>query len=85
VAQADSTALGGDYPAAHWGKDEVFDDAYTLSLPPGLQPARYDVFLGLYHSMTGARINATVDGVAVPDHAIAVGSVAVPPGSPPAP
>jgi hypothetical protein len=57
IAGADGQPGGGELPTSTWATGEQYLDAHTLRIPPGAQPARYEV--GVYLLDTGRRLPAT--------------------------
>ncbi len=77
AATGDSPPLGGSYPTSAWSNGETIDDLYFLTLPPGLAPGRYPVWIGLYDPATGERLPVTVEGELQPNGVYLAGWVEV--------
>jgi hypothetical protein len=54
--QADAQPLSGEYPTSFWGRGEIIQDSYVLSLPPQAPPGDYSIELGMYLLATGERM-----------------------------
>jgi len=79
LATGDSPPLNGRYPTRVWAVGEVIQDAYTFVVPGGLVDGRYPVWLGMYDSVSGARLPLIVAGEGQPNQAYLVGWVTVNP------
>ncbi len=55
AAQSDAPPVGGQAPTTSWIAGEIVADRRELSLPAGLPPGEYRLFVGLYDSFTGER------------------------------
>jgi len=76
--QADAQPLGGDYPTSFWGRGELIQDSYLLSLPPQTPPGAYKIEVGMYLLATGERLPVKdAEGVRVPGDRIPLGPVQV--------
>jgi hypothetical protein len=62
VAQHDQPPLAGAYPTSLWDPGEIIADTITIPLPADLPPGEYQLVIGLYDLLGGARL-------AVPDSA----------------
>jgi len=61
LATGDSPPLQGDYPTSRWEAGEVIvSDDYALTVPDGLDPGRYAVFVGMYDPPTLQRLPVRV-------------------------
>ncbi len=56
VAQTDAPPADGGLPTARWLPGEVLEGVLHLSLPSGLPPGTYRLWLGLYNPSTGGRL-----------------------------
>jgi hypothetical protein len=56
VMQADHPPAAGQYPTSLWDPGEIIPDHFSLPLPPGLKPGRYQIVLGWYEPGSGARL-----------------------------
>jgi hypothetical protein len=56
VSQGDAPPLGGRWPTSLWLPGVALDDAHTIPLPADLQPGTYQLLVGLYDPVTGARL-----------------------------
>ena len=65
-AQADT--LG--YPVSSWIQGDVVIQWFDLTLPPDIPPLEYQVKVGMYDLITGARLAPTVEGVPLPEGVI---------------
>jgi hypothetical protein len=54
--QTDAQPLGGTYPTSFWGRGELIQDRYVLSIPPQAPPGDYSIGLGMYLLATGERL-----------------------------
>lgn len=77
LATGDSPPLRGDYPTRAWGNGETIDDSYTLTIPAGLGPGRYPVWIGMYDPATGVRLPLKVGGSRQPNDVFLAGWVEV--------
>lgn len=66
LATGDRPPLNGDYPTSAWEPGEVIADYFEIIVPPGIEPGRYPVWLGLYDSQSLARLPVLLDGEAQP-------------------
>ncbi|MEW5985407.1 MAG: glycosyltransferase family 39 protein [Chloroflexota bacterium] len=58
VAQADGPPLAGWYPTSWWAAGEVVVDRRVFPVPRELSPGRYELVVGLYDPLSGARLGA---------------------------
>ena len=65
VAQRDSPPAGGRRPTSWWLPGEVLADQYRLDLTE-VEPGSYQIEVGMYDPVTGARLPLTVGGVRQP-------------------
>jgi hypothetical protein len=56
VAQMDGPPVAGSYPTSLWDSGEIIPDTFTLTLPPGMARGKYQLAVGLYDPLTGARL-----------------------------
>jgi hypothetical protein len=56
AAQVDGVPRGGRYPTTAWSQGESFDDPYQLALPNHLPKGNYQIEIGFYDPVTGARL-----------------------------
>jgi hypothetical protein len=56
VAQMDGPPVTGSYPTSLWDSGEIVPDTFTLTLPPGMEQGMYQLAVGLYDPLTGARL-----------------------------
>jgi 4-amino-4-deoxy-L-arabinose transferase-like glycosyltransferase len=78
AAGFDGPPVLGDYPTTLWAPGEIIVDAHPLELnaqPPG----RYYFLVGLYNPATGERLPAFGPNGPLPDYAVNVGEITVPP------
>jgi 4-amino-4-deoxy-L-arabinose transferase-like glycosyltransferase len=75
-AQYDSIPGGGLLPMTSWRVGEEVRDHFGIALPAGLPPGKYEVRIGIYHPVNGARLPVTRGDDAGPDY-IVVGHFAV--------
>jgi 4-amino-4-deoxy-L-arabinose transferase-like glycosyltransferase len=54
--QWDSTPVGGAYPTSGWLPGEIVEDHYDVLMGRDVPPWKYDIFVGMYDSLTGARL-----------------------------
>lgn len=76
LATGDRPPLDGDYPTRAWGNGETIDDDYRLTIPEGLAPGRYPVWVGMYDA-AGVRLPVTVEGELQPNNVYLAGWVEV--------
>src|SRR5579859_385572 len=80
AGQADAPPQDGLNPTTAWLPGEVVADTAQITLAPGAQPGRYDLWLGFYDPATGARVPAAdAAGQALPDDQVALTQVTVQP------
>lgn len=73
IAQQDGIPVHWTRPFATWRQNEVLLDAYTLSLPEGIDVNQTSLRIGLYHPDTGARVPVFVrSGERLPDDAVVI-------------
>jgi hypothetical protein len=77
VAQGDREPWAGAYPTDAWLPGAPAADTYTLALPPDLPPGDYQLVVGLYDPLTGARLPLLTDGQPGGD-SFALGPITVP-------
>jgi hypothetical protein len=56
VTQADGPPAAGRYPTSLWDTGEIIPAEFTMTLPPNLPPGTYQLAVGLYDPLTGARL-----------------------------
>ncbi len=61
-AQHDSPPRDGALPTILWAPGQIVRDSVRLALPPGLQPGRYELLVGLYDSATLQRLPVSGGG-----------------------
>ena len=69
IAGADAPPVGNYYPTSLWQDGDVIDDVHRLPLPPDLPAGEYQVVVGLYDPLSGARLqraDGAGDFVAIP-------------------
>jgi hypothetical protein len=54
--QWDSTPVGGNYPTSGWLPGEIVEDHYEVLMGRDVPPWKYDIFVGMYDSLSGARL-----------------------------
>nr|MDA8219848.1 DUF2079 domain-containing protein [Dehalococcoidales bacterium] len=84
AAQKDSPPLGGRLPTTFWLAGDSIADEYLVSLPRSLAPGKYEIEVGLYEPVSGARVALTDASGQQSDHLI-LGSIEVKAGSAEAP
>lgn len=62
-AQADTIG----YPVSSWIQGDLVIQWFDLSLPPDAPPLEYQVKMGLYDVLTGARLTPVAEGAPLPD------------------
>ncbi len=77
LSTGDSPPLGGAFPTSAWRNGETINDLYFLSIPAGLPPGRYPVWIGLYDPAGGQRLPVTVEGELQPNGVYLAGWVEV--------
>jgi hypothetical protein len=72
VAQADHEPDEGWFPTNYWQPKDVIDDAFSVTLPAGMDPSQMDLQVGMYDPQTGARLAAVnlADGQHYQDDAV---------------
>jgi hypothetical protein len=65
VSQGDGPPLDGRWPTLLWLPGVALDDVHRVALPAGLHEGPYDLLVGLYDPVTGARLPASSGGDAV--------------------
>jgi hypothetical protein len=77
-AQMDTEPVGGSRPTMSWQVGETIDDRYGLLLPATIPPGEYIIEVGMYDSMTQARLPVFDEkGGRVQDDRIILGSAHV--------
>ena len=77
---ADREPFGGRFPTAAWQPGYRVRDCFAYMLPTDAQPGTYQVFTGLYDSVTGARLPVTDgDGNPIADGAIPLAEITLAP------
>ncbi|MCA9899449.1 MAG: glycosyltransferase family 39 protein [Anaerolineales bacterium] len=68
LATGDAPPVQGDFPTNLWRTGDWVDDTHTLPLPPDLAPGSYQILVGLYEPVSGARLQLAAggDSVAIP-------------------
>ncbi|MEZ4594740.1 MAG: glycosyltransferase family 39 protein [Chloroflexota bacterium] len=68
LSTGDAPPVQGDFPTNLWRSGDWIDDAHTVPLPPDLAPGSYQILVGLYEPMSGARLQLAEggDSVALP-------------------
>jgi hypothetical protein len=69
IAGADAPPVGNYYPTSLWQKGDVIDDVHWLPLPSDLPAGEYQVVVGFYDPLSGARLQRADGGgdfVAIP-------------------
>lgn len=56
VASGDAPPLNGDYPTGLWEAGESIIDPKSIQIPADIEPGTYQIFVGLYDPITGARM-----------------------------
>jgi hypothetical protein len=75
--QRDSQPQNGDAPTTSWITGEIISDAYSIPVQADAPPGEYDIEIGMYSQLSGARLPLTNDtGQAIGDYLI-LGRVAV--------
>ncbi len=75
--QVDRLPLDGDLPTTAWVPGQVVPDAYSIAVDPSAPPGQYQIEVGLYDPVSGARLSVTsrhgrVLGDAVPLRTVTV-------------
>jgi len=60
--QQDHPPMSGTYPTSRWIPGEHLEETYRITIPQQLDSGTYDIWLGVYHPVTGERL-ATTNGV----------------------
>lgn len=76
VATRDGDSGDGFYPLTAWRPGDVIIDERTLDVPPGADPAKLLVEVGLYDRVSGQRARVLANTQAVIDNAILLGGPA---------
>jgi len=76
-AQNDSVPANWNRPTTGWVAGEYISDEHTLTLPNGLPPGGYTLFVGLYDPQTGNRVPGAGPGAGA-DNQVNVGRVSFP-------
>ncbi len=77
AAQGDGPPTGGFRPTSSWREGEIIVDERQLLLPADLAPGRYELWTGLYHPDTGARLPAFSAGQRQADDRVLLGTLTV--------
>ncbi len=74
IAQSDDDACLGLLPMSTWLPGDVIREQRIISLPDPVEPAQYEIRLGVYNRASGARLTAALpDGQPLEDDVIVVG------------
>jgi hypothetical protein len=76
-AQRDQAPLNGSRPTNGWVAGEYLTDVHDLVLPPDLPPGDYQIAIGMYDPVTGARLAAIGPDGRTQDDRILLGTVTV--------
>lgn len=69
LAQRDSVPAAATRPTRTWLPGEVIADAYTIPLPPDMQPSQTaDLWVGMYNPADGIRLPVTTDNLLVSEN-----------------
>ncbi|MCL4261786.1 MAG: phospholipid carrier-dependent glycosyltransferase [Anaerolineae bacterium] len=77
LATGDNQPVGGQYPTRVWAAGEVIADQYNLTIPAGLAPGHYPVWIGMYDAETGERQPLVVAGERQPHDMWQIGWIEV--------
>ena len=77
VFQRDKLPLNALKPMTRWEMGETLRDPYTALVPAELPPGSYQVLVGVYDPITGARRPATLGGARVADDAVPIATVQI--------
>jgi 4-amino-4-deoxy-L-arabinose transferase-like glycosyltransferase len=76
--QKDNPPVGGTYPTSQWRAGETIVDRYYIILKPETPPGDYRLVVGVYNSVTGARLAVTGEARRLlSDHRILLAGVRV--------
>jgi 4-amino-4-deoxy-L-arabinose transferase-like glycosyltransferase len=56
-AQDDSWPLAGGHPTTRWLPEQMVVDRHVVEVPTNTPPGRYQIYVGLYDALTGARLS----------------------------
>lgn len=77
-AQMDSEPVGGARPTTSWRVGETIDDRYGLLIPRGTPPGEYLIEIGMYDSVSLARLPVFDEtGARMPDDRVILGAARV--------
>ncbi|MEM8858737.1 MAG: hypothetical protein AAGD96_10480, partial [Chloroflexota bacterium] len=65
VASGDQPPINGDYPTGLWESGEMLEDPKTLQIPADAEPGIYQIIIGMYDPITGARMQRLDGGDSV--------------------
>jgi hypothetical protein len=54
--QWDSVPVGGTSPTGGWVPGEIIEDHYEVPMMRDAPPWKYDIFVGMYNTVTGERL-----------------------------
>lgn len=80
AAGFDEAPFSGRFPATDWPVGAVLRDQWSLRLPSTLAPGDYRLVYGVYEARTHERLTLKVDGEAMADGLLPLGTLRVQPG-----
>jgi len=73
--QKDNKPCGGEAPTITWVPGEVVVDQYIIAVDPSAPPGEYVLEVGMYDQESGERVPVFVNGRAVPEKRILLGTI----------
>ncbi len=77
AAGYDEQPFGGRFPSVDWPAGHALRDVWRIQLPPELASGDYRLVYGLYDSQTLERLPLQVNGAALPDGLLSLGTLRV--------
>jgi hypothetical protein len=74
VAGYDAQPFDGRFPTEVWPANLQIMDERTIQLPDDLPPGEYELFTGMYDTMTKERLPITVNGESLPNGIVSIGT-----------
>ena len=68
--QWDSVPAQGNAPTSGWLPGEIIEDYYEVPMAKDAPPWKYDIFVGMYDTLTGQRLPASSEKAPVSDNRI---------------
>ena len=77
MAQSDGDPVGGFTPTSRWQVGEIVGDTHVLTVPTNAGTGSLKLFAGMYYFEPLRNLQATRDGIVLPDNRILLGEIRV--------